>query len=183
MRGWTLVEILITITLIGILASIGFSSTQTFSSEQKIDDGVNKVQSFIRSAQANATSSLKCGSTYSYNWSIVFKTDETNLDLNCKVSSTSLDTFVKTLPLPANINISSITGDGGPTCTTTFPTNPITLTYDTLIGRVTFLDQGLSANCNAATNNIVVTLRYTGSETAVTKTITISRGGGIDAQN
>lgn len=180
MRGWTLIELLVTIAIVGILSTIGFASSQSFSSEQKIDDAVNKVQSFIRVGQANATSSLKCGNSQSYSWSIVFKTNRTDIDLNCK---TSVDTFVKTLPLPANITLNSITGDGGPTCTGTFPLNNITITFDTLTGLVTFLDPGLSAACNAQTNNLVLTLTFAGSETVLTKTITVSKGGGIDAQN
>lgn len=178
-KGWTIVELLVTIAIIGILSTIGFASTQSFSSEQKIDDGVNQVQALIRTAQANATSSLKCGASTSYNWSVVIRADRSNIDLNCKVSSSSTDTLVKTLTLPANITVSSITVDGGPGCTTSFPT---TIAFAVLSGSITYSDPGLSANCAASTSNMVVTLRYAGSETILTKDITISKGGGIDAQ-
>ena len=138
------------------------------------------MQSFIRVAQGNATSSLKCGSSLSYSWSVVFSSDRVNIDLNCKTSSSASDTLVKTLTLPADITVGSITVDGGPGCNISFPT---TITYGVLTGAVTYSDPGLSASCGASTNNMVATLLFSGSETTNLKTITISKGGGIDAQN
>lgn len=182
-KGWTLVELLVTIAIIGILTTVGFANIQSFSSEQKIDDGVNQVQSFIRAAQTDATSSLKCNNALSYSWSVVFKTDKKNIDLNCKTSSSASDFLVRTLTLPANITVNSIVGDGWPSCVTTFPANAITIIYNTLTGSVSFSDPGMSANCNSTTSNFVVTLTFAGAETTISKDITISTGGGIDAQN
>lgn len=181
-RGFTLVELMVVVAIMAILGTIGFINFRTSSNIQILNDGANKVQSFLRAAQANSTASLKCAGSGSTEWQVIFTNKITPIDLKCKTSSTSTPTLFQQLPLPANITIDLITGDGGPSCTVSFPTNPLQVSFNTLYGTISFGDPALSSTCLQSINNLTITVKYTQGETSLTKNIIVSKGGGIDVQ-
>ncbi len=166
-NAFTLIELLVVITITGILAMLGFINYKSFSSTQILNGAVSQAQSFLRTAQTNATAAVKCNNSSSTLWQIVFNAN--SMDLKCMASSLVL---VSNLILPANVTIGSITGG---TCTPT----AATVSYDTLSGKVSFTD---SLNCLTSATSLTVPLTFSQGGTTLTKNITISKGGGIDAQ-
>lgn len=177
MKGFTLVEILVVLAVVGILSVTGYINYRTFSHEQIIDDAVSSVQSLLRTAQTNATTSLKCKTVGSQQWIIAFK-NKSLLELQCIRADNSQLEPIKTLNLTNNVELDSISGVF---CSSTFPTNIITLSFDTLSGKVGFFDPGQT--CIAALDEIAVVLKHQRTEIPLLKTITVGKGGGINAQN
>lgn len=64
-RGFTLVEIMVVISLIGILAGTGIAGYRNSARRQAVDAAAEKLISAFRKAQTNAAAGVKdtCGST------------------------------------------------------------------------------------------------------------------------
>ena len=58
-NGFTLIEILVVLTITGILFGVGFASYRDFSRRQSIQGTAKMVQGDLRKAQQNAMSGLK----------------------------------------------------------------------------------------------------------------------------
>lgn len=174
-QGFTLVELLIAIAIMAVLATIGFINFRIFSSSAKLNDGVNNVQSLIRVAQSNGGSSVNCNSSAPLSWGIRFNTSR-DATLICQTSSTSND--IKTLQFIdnlANVRIESVTTQPGSTCSIPYPASSFTVNYSVLYSQVSF------SSCPNE-SKVLVIVSYSGGGSTISKTITISKGGGIDAQ-
>lgn len=113
-HGFTLVELLVVITIMGLAGVYTLSNYSTFGEEQKLKNAALDIQSLLKQAQANSASNLKCQNQDNVGWQVVF-TNNTSLDLKCRNSSGIQP--VKNFPLPGsgNITISGFTL-GGATC-------------------------------------------------------------------
>ena len=60
-RGYTLIEILVVLTVIGILFSVGYVGYRDFSRRQSLAGAAKIVQGDLRKAQQNALSGIKPG--------------------------------------------------------------------------------------------------------------------------
>ena len=61
-RGFTLIELLVVIAITSILAVMGFVNFKDFSSNQISVKAAGEIQTILRLAQSNATSSTLCDS-------------------------------------------------------------------------------------------------------------------------
>jgi len=87
--GYTLVEILVALTIIGLLFSFGFVSFRDFSRRQAVADAAKMIQGDLRLAQGDAMTGQKpngCTTTLdSYSFKIVNATSpsEYSVEANC----------------------------------------------------------------------------------------------------
>lgn len=159
-KGFTLIEILVGLTIVGMLFSFGFVSYRDFTRRQTLGSFSKQLQGDIRLAQANALSGVKpqvaaCDSTYvldNYSFHIISSTEYELVAVCSKVGFTSSIT-TKDVELPAGITIS-------------IPAiNPITFK---VLGQGNNIQSG---------QTVVYTLTQLG--TANTHTVTVSAGGEV----
>ena len=180
-RGYTLIELLVVISIIAILSVIAFVNIKDFSSAQALKKAAGEVQSILRLAQSNASSSTQCNdNSYGVAWGITFAVDQRTITLNCNSNATPY----KTLTFPTGINIQSITSTNPTNNTVVCTLNlPVKVSYSALKGLPTVsnndhrssdstdtcLGQGQNVNINITKNSD-------------TKVVNFTSGGGINVQ-
>lgn len=110
--GYTLIEILVGLTVIGLLFSLGFASFRDFSRRQQLSGIAKKIQGDIRLTQGNAITGQKpedanCNppntlDSYSFN---ILTNDEYAVEANC-VGAVSTSVTVKDVILTSDITMS-----------------------------------------------------------------------------
>ncbi len=163
--GFTLVELLIAVTIIALLSTYALSNYSSFGEDQKLKNAALDIQSLLRQAQANSTSNLKCQNAANLGWLVEF-TSSTSLNLKCKNSVGTQQ--IKSLPLPASGNITmSVPARGGTNCS--WPTEiEFAPLYGTMI-----------STCGSG----IITITVNNSKlSGVTKSFIIEPGGRIYVQ-
>ncbi len=168
--GYTLIELLVVISIISIMSVVGFVNFKGFSAEQVPIKAVSQIQSLLRLAQSNATSSTLCGNT-SGNWLLIF-TDDKNINLACG----STPTVQKTYTLE-NAQIKSIIGSD---CGTTSVV-PLTITYSAGVGALTFSSSSFASFTCLSSSTWTFTLKNT-LDNSKTKIFKLSKGGAINVE-
>ena len=149
--GYTLIEILVALTIIGLLFSFGYANFRDFSRRQVVKDTAKGIQGDLRLAQGNAMTGKKpegCNATldsYSFNRS---SSTRYTIDANCGAAII----IVKDVSLPSGITLSVPSP------------NPL---------KFKVLGQGT----NIGASNWVLTLTQVG--TANTVAVTVTGGGEI----
>ncbi len=170
-RGFTLVELLVVITIMAIVGAYALSNFGSFGEDQKLKSATQDIQSLLRQAQANATTKAICSSRYDATWQVEFSSDKKTINLNCQESlslPSPTPTSKKTLAIDKNnSSISTVSGISCPTGT------PLTITFDPLTGKINFVGYN---SCMS------LTITLTNSKTTATKSLTIEKGGRIYAQ-
>ncbi|KKS95518.1 MAG: protein of unknown function with transmembrane region [Microgenomates group bacterium GW2011_GWC1_43_13] len=90
-KGYTLIEILVSLSVIGIIFSFGYASFRDFSRRQAIADTAKMIQGDLRFAQQNAIAGQKpegCGASntlesYSFNIIRAAAPSEYSVEANC----------------------------------------------------------------------------------------------------
>ena len=175
--GYTLIELMVAISIMAILGIIAFVNFKDFSQDQILNKAVGQVQTYLRLAQSNATSGLKCNDNPAESWMIEFETNQTDIKLKCK-SASSADIEKQTLTLEGNVIVDSISGT---TCVNaTFHDSTMTVVYGNLYGKPSFiLAKGRSNECIADVSSITITLKRNSS---TPKSLVINKGGAIRVQ-
>ena len=124
-NGFTLVELLVVIALIGVVSGIGLLNLASTKGDQNLTTATADLQSLLRIAQNNATTGQLCGPTASANGvytnqAIDWRVTLTNLtpltfkmEPNCSDAPTSLYP-TKTVTFPSSLSL---------------PTPPMTVTW------------------------------------------------------
>jgi prepilin-type N-terminal cleavage/methylation domain-containing protein len=112
--GYTLIEILVAMTIIGVLFGVGYVSFRDFSRRQTLNGVAKLIQGDLRLAQGDALSGQKpddvrCNppntlESYSFN---VYSTSEYKIEANCLTGGVPTAVVVKDVDLPAGILIST----------------------------------------------------------------------------
>ena len=156
-----------------IVATVVIVSFGSFEEDANLKNEAFNLQSYLRLAQANATTGVKCGSAGGASWSIVI-TDRTSIKLKCQTQETPVREW--TIKYPAQID--SIEGIGTLSCSSVI-SNPVTVTFSYLAGQVAFSE--LANDCLAQSTGMSIKVRK--KEGSVDfKTITVSKGGSVDVQ-
>lgn len=168
--GFTLVELLVVISIMAILGVVAFVNFKDFAQDQVVNKAIGQIQTSLRLAQANATSSVTCLGLGGADWSVQIRPDGTNVDLICGPSNAVIQTTIL-----ENVEVDPIEGSAcSPGSTHSLP---LTVTYTKLSGTVKI--DG-SDNCIDDSSTVKVTVRN--MRTDKTKTFTISKGGAINVQ-
>jgi prepilin-type N-terminal cleavage/methylation domain-containing protein len=124
-RGFTLLEILVAISIIGILTGTGFAAFVSYNRQQSVDQAAKDIKLGIDQAKFSSISRVKpseCGSNPLNRYRFIACTDASNQPINCQAGSTYLyqiDAYCPplwTTPLPAkkkpgNIVVSIASGE------------------------------------------------------------------------
>lgn len=151
-KGYTLIEILAVLSILGILFSVGYVSFRDFSRRQVVTSQTRSLKSNLRLAQEQALSGKKpegcTGSLITYDFTIVNTTS-----YKSEAVCTGGKVLVKEVTLPGNITI------------TIPPVNPISFK---ILGQGTNLQQGTS-----------MILELTHTITSYKESVTVSSSGEI----
>jgi prepilin-type N-terminal cleavage/methylation domain-containing protein len=155
MKGYTLIEILVGLTIIGLLFGFGFVSFRDYSRRQALAGAAKQIQGDLRLAQEDALAGQKPDSSFcndpaslnGYDFAVV-STSEYKLEADCTGGLVTQ----KDVVLPADTSIAS-------------DVNPILFK---ILGQGTSLGSGQSAT---------ITLAQTGTNNQAT--VTVSSGGEI----
>lgn len=163
-RGFTLIELLVVISITALVGIVAFANFKNFTQDQILRKAEGQIQTYLRLAQANATSSFVCGTTGGVSWSVIFRSDGVNIDLACGLN----DMVKQTLSLKD----AEIIAASGSSCQASFP---LTFRYAALSGKLTSTDQCIN---NSSTININLKNLKNNSQ----KSFNISKGGAIDVE-
>ena len=113
--AYTLVEILVALTIIGLLFSFGFVSFRDFSRRQVLSDAAKTIQGDLRLAQGDAITGQKpdninCNAPNtldSYGFNVLPSGKGYNIEANCAVGLVIVKVIVKPVTLPADLTIST----------------------------------------------------------------------------
>ena len=161
--GFTLIELLIVIAIIALLSLVGFVNFKDFAANQVIVKAAGEVQTLLRLAQSNATTSTLCNNQGATSWSLKFSNAQT-IELRCNPS----DYLYKTYTI-ANAQLSI-------KCDTTNLLLPATFTYSVGVGTL-----AISPDCLQSIN-FTISKPSGSSSNAVPQSFTISKGGAINVQ-
>lgn len=170
MRGYTLIELLIVMVIMSIIGVTGYVNYKQYSSRQVTSKALGQVQTLLRLAQSNATSSTFCNdNTNTGPWSLVFNQNQTSIDLVCGTSR-------KTYTLE-NARIDTIVGSGCGGSSVI----PLTVIYSNGVGAMTFVSQGAFLTC-LASDTWTFTISNTKNTGTPSKSFSISKGGAINVE-
>jgi type II secretory pathway pseudopilin PulG len=162
--GFSLVELLLSLSLIGLVVVVALPNLKSFSKTQEIDATAARLVDILENAQSSASSHIQCpGGQAAGNWSLVLGAND--YTLNCKPSPTAA------IPLPADQMVSTGAYKGDPNSATAFTAAidkclPITFT---------FTNQQTVALCSGS-NALPVTITLSGGN-ADPKRIMVGTGG------
>lgn len=176
--GFTLVEILVVISIMVILVILVLPQFKDFNKSQNLKEGVEQLQSNLRIAQNNATSGVQCNSsTQASNWYIKF------IDNSSYVFENTCPgmgyTFSKTYTLPSGVTIGDIKVESPDdpvtySCTIVDPYNPLVqIEFGNISGVVNFISDN---SCTVLANyNLKVKL----SNNTGNASVVVEKGGAI----
>lgn len=163
--GYTLIELLVVISILALMTVLGFISYGSFAKDRAADKALIEVQTILRLAQGNATSSTLCNVQPAANWKVVILSGD-NLELHCDPEDISHRTYKL-----QNAEISEIM----PSCGSAVGL-PLTVIYSSGNAALSFSYTGASQNCLASEY-----WTFTINSDA-TKRFKLSRGGAIDVE-
>lgn len=174
-RGFTLVELLVVIAIMALLGIVSFSKLPTLKEDRDLKNAANELQSIIRTAQTNATTSVRCAQTGGGStWSVEYAALSVNL--SCPGN------LIKTLTFSNNVKICKITYSGCSTtdnCTTSpFSAAGVSTSFAQLGGNITYTDARCSPAILQNSANMTITLGRTGS--SAIQDVIVSKGGTIE---
>jgi len=165
---YTLIELFVVMSIISIISVVGFVNFKDFSADQVTNKAVGIVQTVLRLAQSNATSSTFCDSQSGVSWKVIFNLDGVSINLVCGPT----DFLQRTYSLEnASLQIK------GSSCGSA-STLPISLIYS-FGGSLTF---SAADSCLQSSSTLTITISNTKDVRASPKSFNLSKGGAIDVQ-
>lgn len=168
--GYTLIEILVVISLIALISTFVFVNFRGNNKEQLLNKTINQIQSSLKLAQNNASAGVLCGNQIAGSgWSVNFP-DNKSLQLICDKDPDV--SHIKTIQFDRTI-ISSLK------CSSDISLPPpLTVSYSSLSGLLTFSPQN---SCLSQTSEVQITLQND-KDATISKTFKISKGGAVNVQ-
>ncbi len=114
-NGFTIIELLVVLTLIGLVSGVGIFSLVNYGNTQTIEQSVANIKGIIDEARFNAISSVKLetdsaggialcdGNLVAYKVDIISSLDSVKLYMECENSSNLVEAY--TLPSSLNLGV------------------------------------------------------------------------------
>lgn len=169
-RGFTLIEILVAVSIIAILGVVAIPNLRNFSKSQEIDASAQEVVNVLKTAQSSAQSRIKCPKgEVSDTWIVRLTTNNYSLVARCQTSGDEY-VFVR--------SYSSSDADSA----TTFKGSISVCSGDTV--DVIFSKSQINYLCftQAAPQTGTISLTLTNSEETLSKIVKIESGGVIKVE-
>lgn len=168
--GFTLIELLIVISIVAIMSLVGVASFREFAANQVAPKASGEVQSVIRLAQSNATTSTLCNNVPAFSWTARIDLTNNKIQLYCNTAATPA-TYILQRDYPlTNAHLTARCSDQH----SDIATATTDLTYTTGMGK-------LSTNCNNGAS-VNITITNSSNADAAPQTLKVSRGGAINVQ-
>lgn len=162
--GFTLIELLVVISIIGVLSVVGYANFKNFGNSQIAKKGAGEVQTFLRLAQSNASTSTLCNGQPAQGWSLKF-TEPSKVELHCDPTDYKKNTL--------NLENATISFDCSIHCSLT---NPI-FKYAIGSGSLTISP---TSNELGASDFVIITI--TNSKDGSKESFKITKQGAINVQ-
>lgn len=170
-RGFTLVELMVVISIISILSLIGVASFKSFSDKQPGIKAQGEVQTLLRLAQSNASTSTLCNGVGSTSWSLMFMSDKKTIELHCEPGDVTHKTYTL-----ENAEIEEIKCGTLPASSL-----PVSFNYSTGATQLAFLELHPTGNTVIDASSCTVKIKNLRDTTQILK-LTISKGGTINVE-
>ena len=171
--GFTLIELLVVISIISILSVMGYANYKDFATNQIAKKAVGQIQTYLRLAQSNATTSTLCNGQGSTSWSLKFK-DPSTVELRCNPTDYPKSSLILE---NATLEIKGTIADVP--CSIGFPAF-LNYSIGTASGKLTSSDTTVSQAClDSSTLTFTVTNAKNSNDHPFFK---ISKTGAIDVQ-
>ncbi|MDO8498450.1 MAG: type II secretion system protein [bacterium] len=191
-KGFTLMELLVAVAIMAGLVTLVLPQLTKYATYGSLQDGMEQLQSSLRAAQNNASSSTKCSdgiSASSWYLSFIYDTPSSSVKSyqigpKCSDGTTPTPT---TYNLPTGVSIKNKTSPPAHTGIEVSACHGIDLTnfgaevfFGTITNLVTFQFDSTNSGCPAfqPQNRMVITLQLDG-DPAQTREVTIEKGGAI----
>lgn len=163
--GYTLVELLVVISIVALVSVLVFVNSKEFTQDQLLIKASDQLQSALRLAQTNAQTGTVCGTQEGSIWLISLTSDSFYLEHD----SGDCD---KTYQLEG-VTISKITASdcGGSSLTS------LSIKYQPLAGNAVFQN---ADSCVASSRNVEIILKN--AKNNKEKKVKVSKGGTIDVE-
>lgn len=170
--GFTLIEILVSLSVVGLLMALALPNLRRFNETQIFNTDIERLVSTVRVAQSNSQANIQpdsaCVAGSSVAWRVIFKNNSDNYALQ----SVCLDS---TLAISGIIEKSNINLSKPPIYT--LPTGCASGTF------ILFTKNKIDFYCGgapAAMNDFAINVRN--SSMSLTKNVTINKGGSVHVQ-
>lgn len=182
LSGYTLIELLVVLSIMSILGIAAYINSKNSIQDQAVKNGASQIQTYLRTAQSNANSSLQCydmtlGKVTPLNWYISFGNQTGNIVLNC--GDNIVGNNQKNLPLDSNVQIISIAGTQAGCSFTPSSTYPIQVYFSTFYGKTSF--KYTQDTCISSSPSLTITIAHK-NNLSLTRQIIASSGGSINVQ-
>lgn len=174
--GFTLVELLVVISLTSILGITSYVSFKSFSQDQVLTKAYIETQSILRLAQSNATSSFVCNNAGSASWLVKFREDKTSVDLTCGTDNSSKKS-VSLAGVEVSIKCSPVASAEDPCVQNGGFYPPLDISFAPLSGAISFIEQ---EGGNFCTNDDTLMVILKNLQNDSRKCFTVSKGGAIN---
>lgn len=180
-NGYTFIELLVVITIMVLLGAGILLQQNLFKEDIALKGAAADVQSFIRLAQSNATTSVLCEGVGSSAWIIEPRNNAGKdvLDLKCDQPNPNPAILQTTFSFDPAILIDSIKGNFTGSCNTNAPTQTLTIRFPILSAKPNF-ESPSNNSCVLSSTNLEISLKNT--KTNKTIIVTIDKGGSVDVK-
>jgi prepilin-type N-terminal cleavage/methylation domain-containing protein len=176
-KAYTLIELMVAVAILVIVSIISVNQFRSFNQDRELSNSASNLQSFIRTAQTNATTGTLCNANGGATWLISIKNDRTTFDPKCSYNTPpAFYAPPNSFKLPVGVEVQSIIS---PFCTSNYPSlsSEMALNYAPITGELTF-----SADEQCIKDGVYLAIILVNTKTSATKTVIIRKGGAVDVE-